>query len=48
VISNNSFAVPYYNFKSVDDIKININNIIPKKLELSKTSNKNDQNLKIK
>ena len=48
VISNNSFNIPYYNFKSVDDIKININNIITKKLELSRTSDKNSQNLKIK
>jgi len=48
VISNNSFNIPYYNFKSVDDIDININNIIPKKLELSRVSNKNEQNLKIK
>lgn len=48
VVSNNSFNIPYYDFKSVDDIDININNIIPKKLELSRVSDKSKQNLKIK
>jgi len=47
VVSNNNFNIPYYSFKSVDDIVID-NNIIPKKLELSKVSDKNEQNLKIK
>ena len=47
VISNVDFSVPYYSFKSVDDIQIN-NNIIPKKLELSRVSDKSKQNLKIK
>ena len=48
VISNNSFSIPYYNFKSVDDINININSILPKKLEISKTDDSDTQNLKIK
>ena len=48
IISNNNFSIPYYNFKSVDDIKINVNNIIPKKLELSRTTDEESQNLKIK
>ena len=48
VISNNNFNIPYHTFKSVDDIEININNIIPKKLELSRVSDENEQNLKIK
>ncbi len=48
VISNNNFSIPYYNFKSVDDINININSILPKKLEISKTSDTSSQNLKIK
>ena len=48
VISNNNFSIPFYNFKSVDDIDVNINNIIPKKLEISKVSNSDNQNLKIK
>ena len=48
VISNNNFSIPYHTFKSVDDIEININNIIPKKLELSRVSDENEQNLKIK
>ncbi|MDQ7008955.1 MAG: beta-propeller domain-containing protein [Candidatus Gracilibacteria bacterium] len=47
VVSNNSFNIPYHNFKSVDDIVID-NNIIPKKLELSRVSDKNKQNLNIK
>ena len=45
VISNNNFSIPYYNFKSVDDIDININSILPKKLEISKTSDLRNQNL---
>jgi len=47
VISNNYFNIPYYNFKSEDDITVNINNIIPKKIDISKTSNTKKQNLKL-
>ena len=48
VLSNNHFNIPYYNFKEEDDIDIEINKIIPKWVELSKTSVKSDQNLVIK
>ncbi len=48
VISNNNFSIPYYDFKSVDDIDINIWNILPKKLEISRVSDSENQNLKIK
>ncbi len=48
VVSNNYFNIPYYSFKSEDDINININNIIPKKIDISKTSNKEKQNLKLR
>ncbi len=48
VISNNSFNIPYRNFKSVDDIKIDTNKLIPKKIDISKTSDKDRQNLKLR
>ena len=48
VISNNSFNIPYRNFKSVDDIKIDIKKIMPTKIDISKTSDKKNQNLKFR
>jgi hypothetical protein len=48
VLSNNSFDIPYYKFDSVKDIKFSANDIIPKAVELTKTTNTEDQNLKIK
>ena len=48
VISTNYFRIPYYSFKTEDDIKIDIKKIIPKKIDISKTNNKAKQNLKIK
>ena len=48
VLSNNHFNIPYYNFKEENDIEIEINKIIPKWVELSKTSVKSEQNLEIK
>lgn len=48
VISNNSFNIPYYGFKAETDIKVSANNILPKKLELSRTSDTTKQNLKLK
>ena len=48
VISNNHFNIPYHTFKWEDDIIINANKIIPKKIDISKTSDKTKQNLKIK
>jgi hypothetical protein len=36
------------NFKEVDDINIDVNNILPKKIDISKTSDENKQNLKLR
>jgi len=48
IISNNYFNIPYYSFKSEDDIDLEISKMLPKKLDISQTSNSSDQNLKIK
>jgi len=48
VISNNSFNIPYRNFEEIDDIKIEINKMMPKKIDISKTSVKSAQNLKLR
>lgn len=48
LLSSNHFNIPYYNFKSEDDITVNSNNLLPKMLEVSKTSVKSEQNLKVK
>ncbi len=45
VLSNNYFNIPYYTFESEDDIEVISENIIPKKLELSKTNDTSEQNL---
>lgn len=48
VISNNYFSIPYYNFKTEEDIDFSISNIMPQKIDISKTNVKEKQNLKIK
>jgi hypothetical protein len=48
VLSNNSFDIPYYTFRSEKDIQFSSNDIIPKSVELTKIDNTDDQNLKIK
>ncbi len=48
VISNNNFSIPYYLFKSEDDIVVNANNLLPKKIDISKTDDKNEQNLNLR
>ncbi len=48
ILSNNYFNIPYYNFKNIDNINVNVSSIIPKKLEITKTSNISSQNLKLK
>ena len=48
VLSNNYFNIPYYNFKNEEDIDINFDKIIPQKLDISKTSDSSEQNLKLK
>lgn len=47
IISNNYFNIPYYGFKSEEDIDIEISKMLPKKLDISKTSSSSKQNLKI-
>ena len=48
IISNSSFNIPYYNFSWIEDISVKARNLIPKSIELSKTTNLENQNLEIK
>jgi hypothetical protein len=48
IISNNRFDIPYYTFKTEEDISIDIENIIPKRIDITKTSKTSEKNLKIK
>ncbi len=48
IISNNNFSIPYYNFNALEDIKVDSNSLIPKTIELSKTTDENKQNLELK
>jgi len=48
IVSRNYFSIPYYNFKSEDEIKISSSSILPKKLDISKVSDTSKWNLKIK
>ena len=48
IISNNRFDIPYYTFKNEEDIDIDIDNILPKRIDITKTSKTSEQNLKIK
>jgi hypothetical protein len=48
VISNNNFNIPYRNFKSVDDIKIDIAKLMPTQIDISKTNETSLQNLKLR
>ncbi len=48
VVSENNFNIPYHIFKKDSNINISSDKIIPKKIDISKTSNKTKQNLKIK
>ena len=48
IVSNNYFNIPYYSFKKEEDIDLEISKIIPRKIDISKTSDKSKQNLKIK
>jgi len=47
VLSTNYFNYPYYNISSVDDIQIDAEKFLPKKLDISKTDNTSLQNLTI-
>jgi hypothetical protein len=48
VVSTNYFNIPYYSFKSVDDIQISPKSILPRKLDISKVTDLSKANLKIK
>lgn len=48
VLSNNSFSIPYYSFKNKSDIAFSAEDMIPKAIELTKTSHTDKQNLTIK
>ena len=48
VISNNNFSIPYHTFEIEDDIDVEIKNILPKKIDISKTSDESKQNLKLR
>ena len=47
VVSNNNFSIPYYGFKSIDDIELDSSKLLPKKIDISKTSDKSEQNLSL-
>lgn len=48
IVSQNYFDFPYYNWKSIDDIDLPVDMLIPRKLDVTKTDNVDDQNLEIK
>ncbi len=48
VISQNYFNYPYWNIKNVDDIVVDADKMLPQQLDISKTSNTNEQNLTVK
>jgi inhibitor of cysteine peptidase len=48
VLSNNYFNFPYWNYKNVDDISLDIGKILPQKVDVSQTSDESAQNLTIK
>lgn len=48
VVSNNSFNIPYYNYKSIDDIKVDVKSFMPTKIDISKTSDLEKQNLTLR
>jgi len=47
VISNTSFNIPYYTFAEDKDIDINVNNMIPKSIELTKNIEDTSKNLEV-
>lgn len=48
VLSRNYISYPYWNIKNADDISIDAEKMLPKKLDISRTSNTSEQNLQIK
>jgi hypothetical protein len=47
VLSRNYFNYPYFNVESADDIVVDAEKFLPKQLDISKTSNSDEQNLVI-
>ncbi|MDD3646476.1 MAG: beta-propeller domain-containing protein [Candidatus Gracilibacteria bacterium] len=45
LISNNYFNIPYSTFESEAEIDVSASSILPKKLEISRTTDKSEQNL---
>lgn len=48
VLSRNYFNYPYWNIKNVEDIDLDVELMLPKKLDISLTDNVSEQNLVIK
>lgn len=48
VLSNNYFNIPYHTYKGVDDIDIELDDVMPQKLDISKTNDSSEQNLTLK
>jgi len=47
VLSRNYFNYPYYSIESIDDIVVDAEKFLPKQLDISRTSNSDEQNLVI-
>jgi uncharacterized secreted protein with C-terminal beta-propeller domain len=47
VLSRNYFNYPYYDIKNIDDIEIDAEKFLPKKLDISKVAKNEEQNLVI-
>jgi len=45
VISTNYFSFPFWNYKSEDDIQIDVSKVIPQKVDVSQTDTASEQNL---
>ncbi len=48
VLSKNYFNYPYWNIKNIDDIEVDADLMLPQQLDISKTSNSDEQNLMVK
>ena len=48
IVSNNYFSFPYYNFKKIEDIKLDSTNLIPRKIDISRVRDIKKANLKLK
>lgn len=48
IISNNNFSIPYRHFTEIDDIDVDMKKLMPKKIDISKTTVTSEQNLKLR